>query len=747
MKTFVLLTMVLVLTCSMPAQETLRGVVLSSEPDNPGTPVVGASVYWMGTTRGTSTDTTGAFSLAIVPQSPVLIVRHAAYKPDTIEVAGSRRITVYLTQLAREIEGVQVVGQQSATVIDYMSAGSVQRMTQKELGKAACCNLSESFETNPSVDVSFTDAITGTRQIEMLGLSGIYTQTTLENLPYIRGLTANVGLTFIPGSWMKAINVSKGIGSVANGYESITGQIDVDLRKPNDEEEKRFYVNLYGNADQRLEGNFNFRQRLGEQWASMTLLHASSQQRTVDRDADRFLDMPVFTTLNAVQRWSYSGEDGWEGQIVAQFLKEDRKGGMEDIATAQSPVSFRFGTKSQYLRLSGKLGHLFEDRPYQSYGLQWSLGRYRNSGSYGPRSYEGLQETAYLNFLYQSIFGSTLHSFRTGASLIVDRFDERFEQTPYERTERVPGLFFEYTYAPVDEVSLVAGIRADYHNAFGTMISPRLHVRYSPTEDWVIRGVAGRGYRTANIFAENATVFASSRSMKIDAVNGFGYGLQQEVAWNVGVNITHYFLVDYREATLNLSMYRTFFENQTIADLDSYPREVRFTSVANGSYANSAQIELNMQPLERLETRVAYRFLDVRQHLGGVWMQRPFNAQHRALVNIAYATEREEGDGPLMTYDLTVQWFGPKRIPSTQSNPDGLRAPSTSPSFATLNMQVTRTLFAGLQLYIGGENLFDFRQENPILDAAHPTSPYFDASLVWGPLGGRMIYAGLRWGM
>ncbi|MCC6398680.1 MAG: TonB-dependent receptor [Bacteroidetes bacterium] len=747
MKTFVLLTMVLVLTSSMSAQEILRGVVVTKEPDTPETPVVGASVYWLGTSRGTSTDTAGAFSLAIVPESNTLIVRHAAYRPDTIKVTGSRRITVYLTQLAREIEGVQVVGQQSATVIDYLSAESVQRMTQKELGKAACCNLSESFETNPSVDVSFTDAITGTRQIEMLGLSGIYTQTTLENLPYIRGLTANVGLTFIPGSWMKAINVSKGIGSVANGYESITGQIDVDLRKPNDEDEKRFYVNLYGNADQRFEGNFNFRQSLDERWASMTLLHASSQQRPVDRDADRFLDMPIFTTLNAVQRWSYSGEDGWEGQLVAQFVKEDRRGGTNDLTETLSPSSFRFGTKSEYLRLSGKLGHLFEDRPYQSYGVQWSLGRYRNSGTYGLRSYEGLQETAYLNFLYQSIFGSTLHSFRTGASILVDRFDERFQRTPYERTERVPGAFFEYTYAPVDEWSLVAGIRADYHNAFGTMLAPRLHIRYSPTEDWVLRGVAGRGYRTANIFAENAAVFASSRSMTIDAVNSFGYGLDQEVAWNVGVNVTHYFLVDYREATINLSVYRTFFENQTIADLDSYPREVRFASVANGSYANSAQIELNMQPVERLETRIAYRFLDVRQRLGGTWMQRPLNAQHRALVNIAFATEREEEEGPVMTYDLTVQWFGPKRIPATQSNPEGLRAPSASPSFATLNVQVTRSLFAGLELYVGGENLFDFRQEHPILDAGHPTSPYFDASLVWGPLGGRMIYAGLRWGM
>ncbi len=747
MKVSVLLMVIFMLPYSTPAQEVLRGVVLARETDATEAPVAGASVYWMGTTRGTSTDAAGAFSLPFADGSHFLVIRHAAYSADTLEVRHPQPIKVYLTLLAREVEGVQVVGERSGIVIDYLSAESVQRVTQKELAKAACCNLSESFETNPSVDVSFTDAITGTRQIEMLGLSGIYTQTTLENLPYIRGLTANVGLTFIPGSWIKSINVSKGIGSVANGFESITGQIDVDLRKPEDAEEKRFYVNLYGNAEQRFEGNVNIRQALGEQWSSMTLLHASSQQHTIDRNADRFLDMPIFTTLNAIQRWSYFDQDGWEGQFMVQFVKENREGGTHESPGSHSLSSFPFGTKTQYLRLNGKFGHVFEGRPYQSYGFQWSLGRYQNSAFYGPRSYEGIGETAYMNFLYQSIFESTIHTFRTGASMLIDRFDERFERSPYTRTERVPGVFFEYTYAPVDQVTVVTGIRADYHNAFGTMISPRLHVRYSPSEDWVLRGVAGRGYRTANIFAENATVFASSRLMSIETANGFGYGLDQEVAWNVGANLTHYFLVDYREATVSLSLYRTMFETQTVADLDTYPREVRFVSITNGSYANSAQLELSMEPFDHLETRIAYRYLDVRQRLGGVWLQRALNAQHRALLTVSYATERESEEEVQMTYDLTVQWFGPKRIPSTQSNPEGLRARSSSPSFATLNLQVTRSLFAGLDLYIGGENLFDFRQDNPILDVANPTSSFFDAALIWGPLGGRMVYAGLRWGV
>jgi outer membrane receptor for ferrienterochelin and colicin len=326
-----------------------------------------------------------------------------------------------------------------------------------------------------------------------------------------------------------------------------------------------------------------------------------------------------------------------------------------------------------------------------------------------------------------------------------DGFAERFVNDHFNRIERVPGVFLEYTYSPLDELTVMAGVRADHHNAYGTMITPRFHLRYSFTEDWVARVVGGRGFRTANIFTENATAFASNRAVVVVRDGGFGYGLSQESAWNAGFNLTHYFLVDYREATIALDVYRTVFQHQVIADMDSDPREVRFHSVANGSTANSIQLELNIQPLERLETRVAYRYLDVRQRISGTWLQKPLSAQHRALVNVQYSTPVEQPGDPHATMDLTVQWFGPKRIPSTAANPDGVRARQRSPEFATVNAQVSQSFAFGFEIYVGGENLLGFRQDDPILDSRDPASPYFDASLVWGPVSGRMVYAGLRY--
>jgi outer membrane receptor for ferrienterochelin and colicins len=742
MKTILVSFFFFLLVSSTYAQEHLQGYVGEKDEKGNEHPLVGVSAYWLGTSRGTMTDTNGIFTLPLVKESSTLVVRCIGYHPDTLVIAHQHNLRIFLTAEARTVSDVNVVGERAATYLEYANPFNKNVVTEKEIFKAACCNLSESFQTNPSVDVSFTDAITGTKQIEMLGLSGIYTQTTMENMPYIRGLTSNVGLTYIPGTWIEAINVSKGIGSVANGYESITGQIDIDLRKPEKDDEKQFFLNLYGNQDQRMEANLNVREQLSDQLSSMTLFHASSQQHAVDDNNDGFRDTPLFTTFNILQRWHFTDPSGIEGQLGVQYVNDKKDGG---TVNQSSSMSYQYGSQSDLLRLHGKTGFVFSEDHSRSIGVQWSLSRYRIASHFGERNYRGDERSGYINILYQSSFEGTVHKFRTGMSFLFDEFDETFVLSPYRRVERVPGGFFEYTFNPDEQFSLVAGIRADEHNAFGTMITPRLHIRYTPQEDWVLRFAAGRGYRTANIFAENSTVFASSRAVSILPANSFGYGLNQEVAWNYGFNLTHYFKFNYRDATWMVDVYRTDFEQLVLADLDANPRQVLFYSVPNGSYSNSIQTELNIQPLERLDVRIAYRYLDVKQKLHGTWLERPLTAQHRTLATVSYATDHDQPDDPQTSFDVTMQWFGRKRIPETLLNPEDLRAVAYSPSFLTMNLQVTRTFIKGIDLYLGIENLLNYRQMDPILDSAHPQSPFFDASLVWGPLSGRMMYAGLRY--
>jgi outer membrane receptor for ferrienterochelin and colicins len=713
------------------AQGTLSGTVVERSEDGSEAPLAGANVYWLGTRTGSATDGEGRFAIPPQPAGALLVVSAVGYLADTLAVTGDGQLHVTLMPDAAQVADVVVTGERSSTVVDYLSAADVHVMSEKELFKAACCNLSESFETNPSIDVAFTDAVTGTRQIEMLGLAGIYSQITLENMPAIRGLT------------------SKGVGSVANGYESITGQINVELRKPSSETESRFFLNMYGSDDLRLESNLHFRETLSDHWSSMTLLHLGTQRRAMDGNGDRFLDLPLSSTINGLQRFMFSVPGVLEGQFGLQYVDDEKEGGtMHGVGLNRSvlsaaPDEYGFRTKSRQWRLAGKTGHVFSADQRRSLGLQYSFADYRQNAFFGLRDYAGRERTGYLNLLYESELGSPDHLLRFGLSFLYDAFDESLAGVPSGRTERVPGVFAEYTFVSGDALSIVAGLRADRHNLFGSFATPRLHLRYALSDDLVLRAVAGRGERSANVLAENVAYLASARAFDLPASGG-GYPFDPEVAWNYGFNVTRYFTWGGREGTVVADFYRTVFDRQVVVDLDRNQREVAFRNLDGGSFSNSVQVEVNVRPVTRLDTRLAYRFLDVRQTTAGRLQQRPFVARHRAFLNLGYATEQEGPDDARMVYDLTLQWFGKKRLPDTETSPGEFRVRDSSPPYMLLNAQITRSFTLGFDLYLGVENLLDFRQADPIVDAAHPGSSWFDSSYIWGPVSGRMVYMGLR---
>lgn len=725
------------------SQEFIEGRIYDKEIKNGKVPLAGANLIWQGSSTGTTSDLSGAFKLKYLKQYKQLIVSYIGYKSDTLNIDKAGKIEIFLEQNSVTISNVNIVAEQKSMEKDYKGIENSTIITKKELQKAACCNLSESFETNPSIDVSFTDAITGTKQIEMLGLSGIYTQNTMENLPYLRGLMSTIGLTFLPGPWIHSLNVSKGAGSVANGYESVTGQIDIEMQKPADLMEKPLFLNFYGDMDERFEGNLNFAHFLGNNISFITFLHASSRQKKIDMNQDNFLDIPKIKAFNFMQRWLMAFENGWESRFGFQIYDDKREGGKPD----NKPKAYIYNSENQNINIYGKSGYVFQDESGRSFGFQWSLNKYSTSSAFGTKKYKGEQKTAYFNFLYQSDFGNSHHTFRTGVSYNFDQFNETFNEKNYDRIERVPGAFFEYTFKPDEYFSAIAGIRYDNHNFYGNMITPRIHLRYALNDDFVIRAVAGRGFRTSNIFSEYASNFASSRELEIGKINDYGYGLSQETGWNYGLNLTYYFVFDYRDASFSIDLYRTDFDKINLANLDSDSRKIKITPVNNGAYSNSIQAELSLKPFENIDLRTAYRYLDVKQLLDGEWKLKPFTSEHRAFVNIAYTTKTESESGSQMLYDLTVQWFGKKRIPSTILSPVEYRRDEYSPDFFIVNAQITRKFNSSFDLYIGGENLLDYRQKDPIISSNDTDNKYFDASMIWGPTSGRMIYAGIRYSL
>jgi len=716
--------------------EQLSGYIYVDEAGSKQ-PLPGVNIYWEDQSAVTSTNEEGYFILNRPAGAQRLVASYVGYYADTLTLNKEATISLTLTK-GTTLGTVDVTYERKSIEVSFIEPMLVQNIDRKELLKAACCTLAESFETNPAVDVAFTDAVTGARQIEMLGLAGPYMQITRENLPDVRGLASIYGLAYLPGPWLESLQLAKGTGSVANGFESITGQINVEMKKP--EAGERFYFNLYGNQGGRLEANANARFQLNEEVSTSILVHGDRISRENDRNEDGFLDMPTGQAWTAVNRWKYSGQQGWNAQAGVKVTNFDRNSGQINNSSDLGDQLWEANMLTRRLEGWAKVGKVFLDRPTASIGLQLSGALHDQEALFGNTRYDANQEFFYANLLYQDQLGSDIHRFKTGLSFQWDQYEELLDERLFERNEQVPGAFFEYTYQPGEQFTAVAGLRGDQHNQFGFFLTPRLHLRYAFSESSVLRFSAGTGRRTASIIAENIGMLASSRTFVLNNTDQDSpYGLNQEIASNLGLSLRQSFNISNKELVLTLDGFHTRFQQQIVVDYDQSARTVAFYNLDGESWSSSLQAQLDYALFEGFDIRAAYRFNDVQTDYRQGRLERPFVSRHRAFVNLAYQTESD------WAFDLTVNWQGSKRLPSTADNPVALQLADRSPDFVLANAQISKQWQDKFDLYLGVENLFNFVQENPILGANDPFGQTFDSSIIWGPIFGRMVYAGMRY--
>jgi outer membrane receptor for ferrienterochelin and colicins len=702
----------------------------------------GANIYWSGSTTGTQSLEDGTYSIAISSSLPaLLVVSYVGYLNDTISITGPGHYTVSLST-GGQIKPVDIEARQESTMISTINPLNVEEVGKKELLKAACCNLSESFETNPSVNLSYSDAITGAKEIQMLGLSGIYSQIMTENIPAVRGLASTYGLNYVPGPWMESIQITKGSGSVANGYESTTGQINVEYIKP--ETSEKVYLNLYGASSGNTEVNTHVLIPVKNSLNSVLFLHGENSPVEWDHQKDGFMDMPKVKQVNVFNRWSFNDGERYEGQFGIKALAENRKSGQtafEEDRDQGTTNHYGVEVNTRRYEAFSKTGRIFPATPWKSAGIILS-GSYHDQDSYfGLKTYDGKQLGFYSSFIFMSIIGTTDHKWKVGLDYRYDDYDEMYNGLEYLKKEEVPGVFGEYTYSYKDKVSVVAGGRADHHNDYGWFYTPRLHAKYNFTPEIIVRGSAGRSFRTANVFAENIGVMATSRELVI------AEELDPERAWNYGANLTARFTIDYRPGSVSLDYYITDFTDQVIVDMYSSSDKILFYNLQGESSSKSFQVALNYEIFKRFDLRLAYKNDDVVTDYAGITSQKPLVAQHKALINMAYAARKE-----IWKFDFTVQYEGEKKLGLNDDNAhqgghgDSQVKNNISPDFIVVNAQVTRKLNKW-DIYFGVENLADFRQEMPVMGYENPFGADFDATNVWGPVMGRKLYLGVRFAL
>ena len=736
MKTLVKLSFILILFGGVEASAQISGTVYSTDEFGNRETIVGAQLSLVASKIFTQTNARGKFNFPVPTTFPdTLIIRAYGHYSDTLIIEDNKPLELEITLYNNNVRAEVVVeARQNATSILKMEPLFVQNLTENEFRKAACCNISEAFETNASVDVSMPDPISGQRRIQMLGLDGVYTQINLENVPYLRGLSYAFGMSSVPGTWANSIQITKGTGSVLHGYESMAGMINIELKQA--ENHDLFYINGYGNIFGRGELNVQTARHFGakKRWNSALFAHGSGFFMEVDNNKDGFRDFPMGQTFSALNRWSYEGKR-YEMKTIVSGHFDNKIGGQLGYNPRVSSGLFGSEIRNQDFEVISKMGFFLQNRPEGSIALLAKGKIYNNSTSIGNNAYQGEEKRFYINSIYSDILGCKSRKLQTGLSLVVAQFNERLvngnlSPKDFSRMEIIPGAFGEFTWIK-DKFSLIAGFRGDYHNLFGFMPAPRMHLKYSPTKMTDIRVSGGRAWRVPNYVADNMNMLASNRVWVNMAT------LEPEVSWNIGGSLVQSFSVAQTPFTLTLDYFHTRFERQLILDMeDQY--FVFFYNLQGKSFSNTVQAELTTEPLLGLELRFIYKFTDVRTTFGGVFQQRMMVPRHRGMFNAGYRTPNKRWE-----FDFTTSVMGMMRLTHIH-NIDGTMEPEETKPFVVINAQVTH-VWKNWDFYIGGENLTNHIQRNAIVGADNPFGSSFDATRVYAPISGINVYAGFRY--
>lgn len=713
----------------------VKGKVLEKK-DNKSIPLLGVNVYWAGTTMGTITDPSGSFEIDNPNnQYQVLVFSYVGYQNDTISVDKNSAIQVYMVQ-GEALGEVTVTHRVANTSISKMTPLFVQNVSKKELERCACCNLSESFETNASVDVAYADAVSGVKQIQLLGLSGRYSQLTIGNIPTLRGAESAFGMEYIPGAWMDGLQVSKGSASVKNGYESMTGQINVQLKDPAGTERMHFYT--YGNMDGKLETTFGHAFDLNEKWSTSIMVQGSGNFREMDTNSDGFLDKPLAKMGTFINQWSYTS-DILTSKFGFSYINEKREGGQtdynHDIPQSEQAL-YGIGIDVEKFNIYAKNGFLF-NREATSLGTILSYNYFDRTSFYGNNTFDVTQQNFFANFIYQSYLGDTRHTYNTGVSLVYDNneaiFNGSSDNVGYKET--TPGVFAEYNYIPSERFTFMFGLRYDNSSLHGGFVTPRAHAKYNLSKIITVRASAGKGYRTADAVSENSNLLASSKAFIFDEK------VEQEEAWNYGVSLVNEIPIGERKLNLIVEFYRTDFENQLVVDMDQNSQEVHFYNLDGKSYSNIFQLEASYELFKRFDLTAAYRQNDVQSTYNGTKADVPFVNKYKGLLSGSYRTNLDKWQ-----FDLTAQFNGDQRLPSTDNNSPENTRPNQSEQYVVWLAQVTKN-YKNWSFYAGGENIGAYTQKNAIIDPENPFGNEFDASRIWGPLYGGMMYVGIKYNL
>ena len=733
MKNFFSLSFFLLVFVNLYSQEKVKGKVVF-EDSGVSYPIGGSSIYWQGTQSGTISNDNGEFEIQKIESTNNLVISYIGFKTQIILIEKDKFYNVVLVyDDENELDDVTVTKRRNAVQRSYILPQNVVKISEQELLNAACCNLSESFETNPAIDVNHSDAITGTKQINMLGLKSPYILITEENVPMVRGASQTYGLGFTPGPWIESIQVTKGMGSVVNGFESIVGQINTELKKPLTD--IPLLLNLFNSNNGRVELNTQVKSAVSEKISTSFFAHYNKRDQSNDKNSDGFLDKPLQSQFNLINRWQYTNAaKGLVSFFNIRVLDDLKKIGQVGYQDDTSKWGGRI--KTNRFDTSFKLGYVNPNIPYQTIGFQLAYNIHDQDSYYGKNIYDINQKSLFSNFLYNSIITNTKNKIKVGINYSFDAYDEFVYGSEINRTDKSFASFIEYSYDNLNNLNLVLGLRYDIHNNIGSFFTPRLHLRYLLNDNLSIKGSYGKGRKIANVFAENQQIFFTNRVIQNKSFSNYLYGLNPELATNYGFSIDQKLSFFGGQGNLIFDYYSTRFDNKVVIDFEKFGEFNFYNSIFGDSVSNSTQLEFIFSK-NNWNLTAAYKTYDVNNFYKDGLKEKPL--QPKNIIFFNYGIESNRVGEKLWKFNFTYNRLGKQRLMQNTRDREIYAEPHYS-----INSQITRVFSKKFEVYLGGENINNFKQDNPIIMASDPYSKDFDASIIHGPIFGSTYYMGLR---
>jgi outer membrane receptor for ferrienterochelin and colicins len=712
MKTRYLILFLLISHTGFGQTAQLKGVVTSK-----GEPVPFANVLIEGTTTGTSTTEDGNFVLERPAGKFTLVISGIGYKTLRKEItATTTSVQLELTEDVAELEAVVVTGTMKE-VTKMNSPIPVEVFAPSFFLKNPTPNIFEALSLVNGVQPQINCNVCNTGDIHINGLEGPYTMILIDGMPIVSSLATVYGLSGIPNSLVKRMEIVKGPASTLYGSEAVGGVINIITKEPGSV--PKFKVDAFGTSV----GEYNLDVASGLKVKKASTLFGVNyfnynQKRDINND--NFTDVTLQNRISLFNKWSFYRPSGKNFSLAGRYVNENRWGG-ELQWTDQHRGSDQIYGESIYTNRAELIGNYQLNTKTPAY-IDYSYNYHLQDSYYGVVKYYAKQHVAFTQLRVNKNFGR--HDLLAGIPMRFIHYDDNTVGTANAGVNQpdvtfLPGIFVQDEIEVTSRFTTLAGLRYDRHNVHGNIFTPRLSFKFSPNASNTFRLTGGSGYRVVNLFTEDHAALTGSREVEIRN------DLKPEQSWNVNLNYARNIILNEGFVNFDASLFYTYFTNKIVGDFLTDADKIIYDNLNGYAISRGLTVNTDMAFANGLKIISGVTWMDVYQIQNEVselkipQLQAP---KFSGTFTVSYTTPKLG-----ITYDLTGRVYGPMHLPVVEND---FRA-AMSPWFGLLNVQVSKA-FNNVEVYAGVKNLLNFIPKNPLL---HPDDPldraggkYFDAN-------------------